>query len=86
MSINRKPFLMNRINNDFFVSSTAVIAGISTALGRFLFGYLYDNYPIISLLKVCLIINILTGFLFYFFAFTEFLIVFFDIFYNISGI
>ena len=74
-ALNSKPLLLGRIDNDHFTSYVIVLAGVCTAMGKFLGGWLFDQFDFYHLMTVSIIGNIVGGFLFYFYAYNEFFIV-----------
>jgi hypothetical protein len=84
-ALNSKPLLLGRVDNDHFTSYVIVLAGVCTALGKFLGGWLFDQFNFYHLMTVSIIGNIMGGFIFYLYAYDQFFIVISIILMNIFG-
>ena len=84
-ALNSKPILLNRIEDDHFASYVIVLAGICTAVGKFLGGWLFDKFDFYRLMMVSILGNILGGCIFFFYAFNKFFIVVSIILMNVFG-
>jgi predicted MFS family arabinose efflux permease len=74
-----------RINNDFFITMTGICFGIFVGIGKLIFGWLYDRFPVIDLLNIGLIGVTVSCFMFYLFAYSYFSIIFIIIIIGIFG-
>lgn len=55
INMNYKTFVLNRINDDYIVSSIATISCLFLIFGRLVGGYLFDRMKIINLLRYFLV-------------------------------
>ena len=69
LSLNAKDILISRINDDHFATYIIILAIVSTTLGKFVFGFLFDKIDFYILLTLCIILNLIAGIVFYFFGY-----------------